>query len=151
MHHSNPCSLILTFSGKQQFVDDYVPAATCAEALQACRIAMTGHLVTNNAAHLPCMLLQACQKLHWQLQWQLPGMTYAPVPAAVEGAGSTLQMQDAASPHPTPWDALVPDGALGIPSWKVPGKVGVMEADLPEKLGDLEQQLISQGIASRLQ
>ena len=83
------------------------------------------------------MLLQACQKLHWQLRWQLPGMTYAPVPAAVEGAGSTLQMQVAASPRPSPWDALVPGGALGTPAWKVPGKVWAIGPDLPEKLGDL--------------
>lgn len=97
------------------------------------------------------MQLQACQKLHWQLQWQLPGMTYAPAPAAVEGAGSTLQMLVAASPRLSPWDALVPGGALRIPSWKVPGRVWVMGADLPGKLGDLEQQPISQQTASWLQ
>lgn len=97
-------------------MDDYVPAATFAKALQACASPVTAHSVTSKAAHLPWRLLQACQKLHWQLQWQLPGMTYAPAPAAVEGAGSTLQMLVAASPHPSPWDALVPGGALGIPS-----------------------------------
>ncbi len=112
-----PGSLILACSGRQQsFVDDYIPAATFAEALQACRIAVTAHLVTGHAAYLPWRLLQACQKLHWQLQWQLPGMTYAPAPAAVEGAGSTVQMLVAASPHLSPWDVLVPGGALGIPS-----------------------------------
>jgi len=97
----------------------------------------TSNLVNCWVTHLPWMLLQACQKLHWQLQWQLPGMTYAPVPAAVEGAGSTLQMQVAASPHPSSWDALVPGGALGTPAWKVPGKVWAIGPDLPEKLGDL--------------
>ena len=78
-------------------------------------------------------------------------MTYAPAPAAVEGARNTLPMLVAASPHLSPWDAFVPGGALATPSWKVPRKVWVMGADLPEKLGDLEQQPISQGTASRLQ
>ncbi len=110
----------------------------------------SSNLINCWVTHLPWMLLQACQKLHWQLQWQLPGMNYAPVPAAAEGAVSTLPMLVAASPHLSPWDALVPGGALGTPSWKVPGKVWVMGADLPEKLGDLEQQLISHHTASRL-
>ena len=122
-----------------------------AKALQACGNPVTAHLAMSNAAYLPWRLLQACQKLHWQLQWQRPGMTYAPVPVAVEGAGSTLQTLVAASPHPSPWEPLVPGGSLGTPSWKVPGKVWVMGADLPGKLGDLEQQPMSQGTASRLQ
>ncbi len=77
------------------------------------------------AAYLPWMRIQVCQRLHWLSLQQLPGMTYAPVSVAVEGARSRLHMKAAASLHLAPWDGLDPGGALGNPVWKVSRKLWV--------------------------
>ena len=96
-----------------------------------------------DTTHLSWKLWQACQKQHWQLQQQLPGMTCAPVSVAVGGAGSRLHMRASACLHLMPWEGHGPGGALGMPVWKVPRKVRVMAVDLPEKLHDLHCTTVS--------
>ena len=95
------------------------------------------HMLKSDATHLSWKLWQACQKLHWQLLQQLPGMTYAPVSVAAGGARSKLHMRVSAWLHLMPWEGHGPGGALGMPVWKVPGKVRVMAVDLLETLHDL--------------
>ena len=94
-------------------------------------------MLDSDTTHLSWKLWQACQKLHWQLLQQLPGMTCAPVSVAVEGAGSRLHMTASAWLHLIPCEGHGLGGAWGMSVWKVPWKVRVMAVDLPEKLDDL--------------
>lgn len=100
-------------------------------------------MLKSDATHLTSKLWQACRKLHWQLQQRLPDMTCAPVSVAVGGAGSRLHTRASAWHHLMPWEGHGPGGALGMPVWKVPGKVRVMAVDLLEKLHDLHCTSVS--------